>query len=51
VDYKIVWTFRSREDLRTIALYIAADNPDAALKLGNTIFQRVESLQQLTPQI
>jgi addiction module RelE/StbE family toxin len=45
VDYKVVWTLRSREDLRNIAVFIARDNSAAALKLGDLIFQRVDSLQ------
>jgi toxin ParE1/3/4 len=45
VDYKVVWTLRSREDLRNIAVFIARDNSAAALRLGDLIFQRVDSLQ------
>jgi plasmid stabilization system protein ParE len=45
VDYKVVWTLRSREDLRNIAVFIARDNSAAALRLGDSIFQRVDSLQ------
>jgi toxin ParE1/3/4 len=50
VDFKIDWTLRSREDLREIATFIARDNPDAALKLGDLIFKRVDTLQQF-PEI
>jgi len=46
VDCKIVWTHRSRQDLRDIASYIAKDNPDAALRLGDLIFERVDSLEK-----
>jgi toxin ParE1/3/4 len=45
VDFKIVWTLRSRDDLRSIATFIARDNPAAALKLGDLIFTRVDTLQ------
>jgi toxin ParE1/3/4 len=45
VDFKIVWTLRSRQDLRELATFIARDNPSAALKLGDLIFGRVDSLQ------
>ena len=45
MDYKVVWTLRSREDLRNIAVFIARDNSAAALRLGDSIFQRVDSLQ------
>jgi addiction module RelE/StbE family toxin len=46
VDFKIVWTLRSREDLRDIATFIAKDNPPAALKLGELIFARVDTLER-----
>ena len=45
MDFKIVWTLRSREDLRDIATFIAKDNPPAALKLG--VFARVDTLEKL----
>ena len=44
MDYKIDWTFRAREDLREIAVYISRDNPVAAMKLGDAIFKRVDML-------
>ncbi|HEY5346388.1 MAG TPA: type II toxin-antitoxin system RelE/ParE family toxin [Verrucomicrobiae bacterium] len=46
MDFKIVWTLRSREDLRDIATFIVRDNPPAALKLGGLIFDRVDSLEK-----
>ena len=46
MDFKIVWTLRSREDLRDIATFIAKDNPPAALKLGELIFARVDTLER-----
>ena len=46
MDYKIDWTLRSRDDLRNIASYIARNNPVAALKWGDDIFKRVDTLQQ-----
>jgi addiction module RelE/StbE family toxin len=46
VDFKIVWTLRSREDLRDIGMFIAKDNPPAALKLGDLIFARVDTLEK-----
>jgi addiction module RelE/StbE family toxin len=46
VDFKIVWTLRSREDLRDIGTFIAKDNPPAALKLGELIFDRVDTLEK-----
>ena len=46
MDFKIDWTLRATEDLRNIATYISRHNPDAALKLGDSIFKRVDNLQQ-----
>ena len=46
MDFKIVWTLRSREDLRDIGTFIAKDNPPAALKLGELIFDRVDTLEK-----
>ena len=46
MDFKIVWTLRSREDLRDIAAFIAKDNPPAALKLGELIFERTDQLER-----
>ena len=46
MDFKIVWTLHSREDLRDIATFIAKDNPPAALKLGKQIFDRVGTLEK-----
>ena len=46
MDFKIVWTLRSREDLRDIATFVAKDNPAAALKLGDLIFARVDTLEK-----
>ena len=37
MDYKVVWTLRSLEDLRNIAAFIGKDNPAAAIKLGVSI--------------
>ena len=50
MDYQIVWTLRSRQDLRNIASFIAKDNPSAALKLGDLIFARVDMLEKF-PEI
>jgi plasmid stabilization system protein ParE len=50
VDFKIVWTLRSRQDLRNIASFIAKNNPPAALKFGDLIFARVVTLEKF-PEI
>lgn len=46
MDFKIVWTLRSREDLHGLAAFIAKDNPSAAVKLGDLIFSRVDALEK-----
>ncbi len=46
MDFKIVWTLHARQDLRDIASFIDAENPSAALKLGDQVFNRVKSLEQ-----
>lgn len=43
---KLVWTAGARIKLKQIVQYIAADNPSAAIKYGNEIFERVEKLLQ-----
>ncbi len=48
--FKIVWTLCSREDLRDLATFIAKDNPPAALKLGELIFDHVNTLEKF-PEI
>ena len=50
MDFKIVWTLRSRQDLRNIASFIAKDDPPAALKFGDLIFARVDTLERF-PEI
>ena len=50
MDFQIVWTLRSRQDLRNIASFIAKDNPTAALKFGDLIFARVDMLEKF-PEI
>jgi toxin ParE1/3/4 len=50
VDYQIVWTLRSRQDLCNIASFIAKDNSPAALKFGDLIFARVDMLERF-PEI
>ncbi len=45
MDWEIVWTHRSRRDLRAIHDYIAEGNPTAAVEVVDAIMQRVELLQ------
>ena len=46
MDYEIAWTLIARSDLRRIVEYIADDNPIAAERFGEEIFQEVEHLSQ-----
>ena len=41
---KVIISEPAREDLSTIVAHVAADNPDAALKLGEDLVERAESL-------
>lgn len=43
---QIIWTEAALSDLNDIAEYIALDNPKAAQKLVQRIFERVEDLEQ-----
>jgi plasmid stabilization system protein ParE len=44
VGFKVVWTPLARDDLREIVTYIARDNPEAALRVGEGILGSVEPL-------
>jgi len=46
VDFQIKWTLAAREDFQDILLFIAADNPEAALNVGDQIEGRIDQLQQ-----
>ena len=41
MDVKVIWTDPALEDLREIVAYIAADNPEAARRVGFDIFETV----------
>lgn len=40
--YRVVWTKVAQSDLRSLVMYIAADNPQAAKKFGYSIVQKAE---------
>jgi toxin ParE1/3/4 len=42
---KVVWTLRARQDLRSLFLYIARDNPDAAVSFRQKIIDKVDGLE------
>ena len=41
---RVDWTSRAKSDITGIVEYIAADNPDAADNLADTIINRAEAL-------
>ncbi len=45
MDCKIVFSPQAIADLEAIVRYIAKDNPDAALRVGNALIDRVTILQ------
>jgi len=45
MDFKVIWTDPSIENLRDIVEYIARDNPDAAYKTGSDILNSVKVLE------
>jgi len=46
MDFKVIWSDEAITDLRGICLYIARDNPEAALRMGNGILDHVRILAQ-----
>lgn len=44
MDYTVIWSEAAIEDLREICSYIAADNPDAAGRVGKGILDHVHIL-------
>ena len=41
--FEIIWSETASEDLKAIALYIAQDDPDAAVGLAGRIIDRIEN--------
>lgn len=46
MDFKVIWSDGAITDLRIICSYIARDNPEAALRIGNGILDHVQILAQ-----
>jgi plasmid stabilization system protein ParE len=46
MDFKVIWSDEAITDLRSICLYIARNNQEAALKMGNGILDHVRILAQ-----
>ena len=48
--FKIIWSEQARDDLQSIVLFIAQDNPPAAESFGYLLMSKVDVLAQF-PQI
>ena len=48
--FKIIWSEQARDDLQSIVLFIAQDNPPAAESFGCLLMSKVDVLAQF-PQI
>jgi plasmid stabilization system protein ParE len=48
--FKIIWSEQARDDLQSIVLFIARDNPPAAESFGYLLMSKVDVLAQF-PQI
>lgn len=46
MDFKVIWSDEAITDLRDICSYIARDNPEAAVRMGNGILDHVRILAQ-----
>lgn len=46
MDFKVIWSAAAISDLRDICAYIAREDPDAALRMGNGILDHVRILAQ-----
>jgi plasmid stabilization system protein ParE len=44
MDYKVILAPRAIEDLRNIVVYVAADRPEAAKRLGFALIERTKVL-------
>ncbi len=50
MDFKVIWTPRGLETLRSALEYVAERNPDAAARLGSSILKSVGRIEQF-PQL
>lgn len=50
MDFKVIWTPRGLETLRSALEYVAERNPDAAARIGSAILRSVGRLEQF-PQL
>jgi len=44
MDFKVIWSDQAIADLHELCSYIARDNPEAALRMGQGILDHVEIL-------
>jgi len=48
--FKIIWSEQARDDLQSIVLFIAQDNPNVAESFGYLLMSKVDALAQF-PQL
>jgi plasmid stabilization system protein ParE len=48
--FKIIWSEQARDDLQSIVLFIARDNPSVAESFGCSLMSKVDALAQF-PQL
>lgn len=46
MDFKVIWSDQAITDLREVCSYLARDNQEAALRIGNGILDHVRILAQ-----
>jgi plasmid stabilization system protein ParE len=44
--FKIIWSEQARDDLQSIVLFIAKDNPEAAASFGYLLMSKVDVLER-----
>ena len=44
MEFKVIWSDEAIEDLHEVCAYIAQDNPEAALRMGQGILDHVQIL-------
>jgi toxin ParE1/3/4 len=45
LDYKVIWAEGARLDFKEILEFIAEDNPDASIRVGEKIIERINQLK------
>ena len=48
MDFKVIWSDEAIADLHEVCSYIAQDNPEAALRIGQSILAHVQILTRFS---